>query len=235
MPGGVVMGDAATGSFRIRPVESQRLDAFVDAAFAFAVSLLIIAGGEPLQSFEDLLAALARIPAFAAGFALILLFWMAHRTWSSLSPSRDGWATALSLAVVFAVLVFVFPLRLLTETATHFISGGLLPGRGLISTLAELRWTYVIYGIGFAVLSGLYVLLFEQARRSIDGSDTVRIRDAGQWSRTWALAAVTGLVSGMIACTPLLVAAPWLPGVTYQLIPLGIGLFALRDRLRRRV
>lgn len=228
------MSDQTQQSSRGRPVESQRLDAFVDAAFAFAVSLLIIAGGEPLRSFDDLLAALARIPAFACAFALILLFWMAHRTWSSLSPVRDGWATALSLAVVFAVLVFVFPLRLLTDTATHFISGGLLPGRGLISSFDELRWTYVIYGIGFAILSGLYVLLFRQAERAIGSSDAGRSRDAGQWSRTWMLSTVTGLVSGAVACTPLLAVAPWLPGVTYQLIPLGIGLFALWDRFGPR-
>lgn len=219
---------------RFRPVETQRLDAFVDAAFAFAVSLLIIAGAEPLRSFADLQAALARIPAFAGGFALIVLFWLAHRTWSSLSPIRDGWATTLSLAVVFAVLVFVFPLRLLIETATHFLSGGVLPGRGLISSFAELRWTYVIYGVGFAILSGLYVLLFRQARRGLDPSDTARIRDAASWSRTWILAAATGLASSLIACSPLLASAPWLPGVTYQLIPVGIGLFALWDRYRGR-
>ncbi|MEY4554908.1 MAG: hypothetical protein RL093_27 [Pseudomonadota bacterium] len=226
------MSDQTQQLSRGRPVESQRLDAFVDAAFAFAVSLLIIAGGEPLRSFDDLLAALARIPAFACGFALILLFWMAHRTWSSLSPSRDGWATTLSLSVVFSVLVFVFPLRLLTDTATHFLSGGLLPGRGLIYSFSELRWTYVIYGIGFAVLSGLYVLLFRQAQRAIGSSDVTRSRDAARWSRTWMLAAATGFLSGAVACTPLLTAAPWLPGVTYQLIPLGIGLFALWDRFR---
>src|SRR6476620_10652461 len=124
-----------------RTVETQRLDAFVDAAFAFAVSLL-------------------------------MLFWIAHRTWSSLSPERGSWATTLSLTVVFSVLVFVFPLRLLVETATFFISGGILPGRGLVSTLAELRGTYVIYGVGFAVLSIQYALLFRQARRVLDASDT---------------------------------------------------------------
>lgn len=228
------MSDETGGPPRFRPVEAQRLDAFVDSAFAFAVSLLIIAGAEPLRSFGDLLTALARIPAFAGGFALIVLFWLAHRTWSSLSPTRDGGATALSLAVVFAVLVFVFPLRLLIETATHFLSGGVLPGRGLISSFAELRWTYVIYGVGFAILSGLYVLLFRQARRGLDPLDSARIRDAASWSRTWVLAAATGLASSLVACTPLLAAAPWLPGVTYQIIPVGIGLFALWDRYRGR-
>lgn len=224
------MAAEAERAFHARPVESKRLDAFVDAAFAFAVSLLIIAGAEPLRSFDDLLAALARIPAFACGFALILLFWLAHRTWSGLSPARDGWATSLSLAVVFAVLVFVFPLRLLTDTATHFISGGVLPGQGLISSFDELRWAYVIYGIGFSILSCLYVLLFRQAQRTIDPSDRAGRVAARQWARTWAFSAATGLLSGAIASTSLLASAPWLPGVAYQLIPLSIGLFALWDR-----
>ena len=121
------------GSPGLRPhgtQDWQRLDAFVDAAFAFAVSLLIISGTEPLASFNDLARALARTPAFAFGFGLIVLFWLSHRTWSKLSPARNGWTTALSLMLVFTILVFVFPLRLLTETATHFISGGVLPGGG---------------------------------------------------------------------------------------------------------
>lgn len=224
------MSEQAELSSSDRSIGSQRLDAFVDAAFAFAVSLLIIAGSEPLRSFDDLLGALARIPAFAGGFALIIMFWLAHRSWSGLSPTRDSWTTFLSLTVVFAVLVIVFPLRLLVETATHFMSGGVLPGRGLISSLAELRWTYVIYGIGFATLSGLYVLLFRQARRGLDPSDATRVRNAVFWSRIWILATATGLASSLVACTPLLAPAPWLPGMTYQLIPLGIGLFALWDR-----
>lgn len=227
------MSETGQASAPFRTVETQRLDAFVDAAFAFAVSLLIIAGGEPLRSFDDLLRALARIPAFAAGFALLMLFWMAHRTWSSLSPARDGWSTALSLFVVFSVLVFVFPLRLLVETATHFMSGGWLPGRGLVSSPAELRWTYVIYGVGFALLSVQYAFLFRQARRASDPSDVVRRLAASQWARTWWMAAATGLLSGVVACTPLLMAAPWLPGVTYQLIPISVAVFALLDRRRR--
>lgn len=217
-----------------RPVEGQRLDAFVDAAFAFAVSLLIIAGGEPLASFADLTGALMRIPAFLCGFALLIMFWLAHRTWSALGPRRDGRATLLSLAIVFSVLVFVFPLRLLIETAAHFVSGGRLPGAGLITSFGELGWTYLIYGLGFSILSILFTLLFRQAEATIDPDDAVRRRAAFEWARTWALAATTGVVSGLIALTPALRAAPWLPGVTYWLIPAGIALFALFDRRRVR-
>lgn len=225
------MDGEARGDRPFRPLETQRLDAFVDAAFAFAVSLLIIAGGEPLRSFDDLLKALLRIPAFLGGFALISLFWLAHRTWSSLGPRRDGFSTLLSLAVVFSVLVFVFPLRLLIESAAHFLSGGLLPGQGLIASFDQLGWTYLIYGLGFTVLSVLYALLFGQARNGLE--DGPARQAAGEWRRTWALAAVTGLLSGLLALTPLLSRAPWAPGAAYWLIPVGIWIFAFLDRRRR--
>ena len=224
--------DIRTG-FSPRHGESHRLDAFVDAAFAFAVSLLIIAGGEPLRSFDDLLRALLRIPAFLAGFALIVLFWLAHRTWSALGPVRDGRATLLSLAVVFSVLVFVFPLRLLSETALYFMSGGRLPGGGLIDSFGQLGWTYAIYGFGFSILSVLYVLLFRHARLDLPENDPRRAA-ADSWARTWALAAVTGVVSGALALSPLLPAAPWLPGCAYWVMPLGLWGFALMDRRRMR-
>ncbi|NJC40875.1 putative membrane protein [Brevundimonas alba] len=211
----------------------NRLDAFVDAAFAFAVSLLIIAGGEPLASFDDLLRALSRIPAFLGGFALIVLFWLAHRSWSALGPRRDGYSTVLSLAIVFSVLVFVFPLRLLTETAIHFMSGGFLPGGDLIESFEQLGWIYAIYGIGFAILSMLYVLLFRHARAGLPAGESGR-EEAGSWMRTWLLAGCAGALSAVAAVSPLLRIAPWLPGFTYWLIPLGIGVLALLERRQRR-
>jgi uncharacterized membrane protein len=225
--------DGSIGGRAFRVAEAQRQDAFVDAAFAFAVSLLIIAGAEPLRSFGDLATALARIPAFACGFALIALFWLAHRAWSALTPVRDGWTTFLSLALVFAVLVFVFPLRLLVETATHYLSGGALPGGKLMSSLQDLRWTYVIYGAAFTVLAGLFVLLFAHAWRALGQGDASQRAQALSWARTWLLAAGMGLASAVIALTPLLMVAPWAPGVAYNLIPLGTLAMGLMARRRR--
>ena len=46
---------------------TERLDNFTDAAFAFAVSLLVIGGAQSPGDIDTLVAALGDIPAFAFG------------------------------------------------------------------------------------------------------------------------------------------------------------------------
>lgn len=56
--------------FRLRGLEMTRLKAFVDAAaFAFAVTMLIIAGQQLPDDAAALLKALQDVPAFAASIA----------------------------------------------------------------------------------------------------------------------------------------------------------------------
>ena len=100
----------------LHEVAARRLDAFVDASFAFALTLLVISGSRPLETYADLDMALGRVPAFAAGFALLALFWSAHRRFGRMTAARDGAITLISLMIVFTVMIYVFPLRLLTET-----------------------------------------------------------------------------------------------------------------------
>lgn len=216
--------------------DTKRLDAFVDAAFAFAVSLLIIAGGEPPRDFDGLLQALGRIPSFAMGFALIVMFWLGHRTYGRLAPRRDAWAVVLSLAIVFMALIYVFPLRMLTDAAAHFLSGGLLPGGGQIETYADLAGVYTVYGLGFAVLGGLYFLLYRHAARQAErlGVGAEDRATAESWGDVWAIIVVSGVVSATIAQVFPLRLFPGLPGFAYWLIPAGIfGLNALRKRTAR--
>ena len=218
----------------VRPVETQRLDAFVDASFAFAVSLLIIAGAEPLNDFDDLVRAMGRIPAFAAGFGLVVMFWLGHRNFGRLSPIRDSWAAALSLAIVFTVLIYVFPLRLLTEAGMSYFSGGRLPGGGLIDSFEHLRAIYTIYGIGFAFLSWLYFLLFGHAlkRGSVCGLEEVDRDEAIESRNIWGVIALVGLMSALSAWIIPMSIAPWAPGFAYWLIPFGLY-FANLIQIRR--
>ncbi|HYE47204.1 MAG TPA: TMEM175 family protein [Caulobacter sp.] len=226
-----------TAAVVVRTTESRRLDAFVDAAFAFAVTLLLIAGAEPLTTIEGLQAALLQIPASAGSFALVAVFWSAHRSYGRLAPARDTVSTLLSLAIVFAVLVYVFPLRMLVSSAFFYMSGGRLPGSAMIQSLADLRTLYVIYGIGFALLSLLFVLLFRHTAKVGDrlGATPEGRADAADAAAAWGICGVSGLASALVAVVGPMRLTPYLPGLCYWLIPFAIwGRYALIRRSARR-
>jgi uncharacterized membrane protein len=202
------------------PESRKRLDQFVDAAFGFAVTLLVILGAQP-ETLDDLRQGLLNIPASAAAFVLIVLFWQAHKVFARVTPSRDTMSTLISLAIVFTVLVYVFPLKLLTQGLFWWMSGGRLPGKELIDSVGDLFTLYQIYGAGFAVLSGLYAWLFARSRNLAPTPELVE--DARSWRDAWTICAAAGVISAALALLPLH-AAPWLPPTTYSFIPLFIWL-----------
>lgn len=59
------------GGVRQRGEQVTRLETFVDAAFAFAVTLLVVSFDAMPSSFAELYDALRRLPAFLAGFAIL--------------------------------------------------------------------------------------------------------------------------------------------------------------------
>lgn len=218
-----------------RPPETQRLDAFVDSAFAFAVSLLIIAGAEPLTNVGDLMRAMGRIPAFAISFLLVIIYWLGHREYGRHVPRRDTASVVLSLAIVFTVLVYVFPLRVLTESGVAFFSGGRLPGGDLIQAPGDLSILFGVYGAGSAILGVLFIALFHNAAKKADafGLDDEARRSVADWRWSWTVVAFTGLLSAGLAQVLPMPAGAMVPGFVYWLIPIGIyGGLWLRNRKR---
>jgi uncharacterized membrane protein len=211
---------------------ARRLDAFVDAAFAFAVTLLIVGGGDTPERFSDLSAMLLRAPAFAAAFALIAMFWLGYRDLGRLWPHRDGLSTALSLAIVFVVLLYVFPLRFIMEAALHALSGGWLPGTRLAETLQEQRYLYVAYGAGCLILSVLYASLYRHHRGQGEPTPD-RDLTAAIWIGNWSILAGVSGVSMLLAAAAPDDFASWAPGVIYMVIGPLIGL-SIALRFRRR-
>jgi hypothetical protein len=213
---------------------AKRLDAFVDAAFAFAVSLLIIASAEPTASMAALWRALGRIPASLGAFALIAMFWLAYREWGRLVPRRDTLSTLNALAIVFTVLVYVFPLRMLIESGFVWLSRGWLGGTEIIRTLGDLRDLFRVYGLGFAILAALFAALY---LRPLRYAEVLGVAPANRASlrasfEIWTISATAGLVSAALTFGPM-AKAPWLPGFAYWLIPVAIGLREPVGRLVR--
>ena len=92
-------------------MSTSRLDNFTDAAFAFAVTLLVIGGAGAPASFDQLAGALGEMPAFAFGFAIIAMFWFAHVRWRRLRGEGDWLSILLTVLLVFLVLIYIQPLR----------------------------------------------------------------------------------------------------------------------------
>jgi len=61
-------------SFRLRGHEILRIEAFSDAVFAFAVTLLIVSLEVP-KSFEELMITMRGFFAFGISFLLLMLIW----------------------------------------------------------------------------------------------------------------------------------------------------------------
>jgi len=209
---------------------ARRLDAFVDAAFAFAVTLLVVGGGDPPASLSELSDMLLRAPAYGAAFALIVMFWLGYRDLGRLWPHRDGLSTALSLAVVFVVLLYVFPLRLIMESALHALSGGILPGSALAGGLSDMRFLYAAYGFGGLILATLFALLYRHHLGQGEVS-AARTHSARIWIGNWSILALVSLASILLAVWAPDRFATWMPGFVYMSVPILIGLtMTLRDR-----
>lgn len=211
------------GDREVLRATAARLDAFVDAAFAFAVTLLVLAGGDAPSSMADLQGLLARAPAFAGGFALIALFWVAHREFGRVTPRRDPLSVVLSLAVVFVVLLYVFPLRMLMDGFAAFVTGVRPAGAdAMLSSWRDLQTLYLVYGGGFVLLSLLYVALFAHALKQAAPGEPRET--AAEWRVTWAITAAAGVLSVVVALAVPIRSAPWAPGFAYTAIPVALGL-----------
>ena len=221
---------------------TTRLEAFVDAAFAFAVTLLVISAERIPDSVRSLVLALKQIPAFAAGFALLALFWYAHVRWSRHYRLDGMLATLLSLLLVFLVLVYVYPLRLLLGTFFAWISGGWLPmPLSDVAGATQIAFVFVFYGLAFASMSacmaGLYLLAWR--RRGSLGLDHARAAEAMGEVAAYGYFCVVGLLSALVAVALPANAAPWqvaIPGSLYFLLSLTGLLHVLgRRRALRRL
>jgi len=213
---------------------ARRLDAFVDAAFAFAVTLLVVGGGEPPTRLSEMQDMFMRAPAYAASFALIVMFWLSYRDLGRLWPLRDSLSTALSVAVVFMVLLYVFPLRLMMESALHSMTGGFLPGGDLVNSIADLRFLYVTYGAGCLALSLLFAALYRHHLRQ--GEATPAQELSGRiWIMNWIILSAVSLASLAIALIAPDDITTWAGGFVYMSVPILIGITsAVRARTMSR-
>jgi hypothetical protein len=221
--------------FRLRGTAMTRIETFTDAAFAFALTLLVVSLDVP-ASYAELLEALRGVPAFAFSASLLMLFWHGHHAWSRRYGLDDTPTIVLSCLLVFTVLVYVYPLRLLVKASTSFLSQivGLPTEPFVLSSAAEVNRLFFIYGAGFVVMSGCLVLLDLHAWRRRQALDLNRIERFVTLAdlTAWSIVGGVGLLSMLVAV--LAPNHPGLPGWTYMILAVVMPIFGLRSGRRRR-
>jgi uncharacterized membrane protein len=218
--------------FRLRGDQMTRIETFSDAAFAFAVSLLVIAADAVPASFDQLTDALLGVPAFALAFALIMSFWVGHWSWSRRFGLEDASSILLSCVLVFLVLVFVYPLRYLAALFTYYFSGGRLSPTASINP-DQLHDIFAIYGAGYVAMALIIIALNAHALRLRDQLDLDRVEVfiARSEMRAWTILASVGALSVTLALA-LPVSNLMLPGWIYMLLPVLMSLNGTRTNRR---
>ena len=197
---------------------TARLDNFTDAAFAFAVTLLVIGGSQAPANHAMLADAVAEVPTFAIGFAIIVMFWFAHVRWRAYRGEGDWLSALLSVILVFLVLIYVQPLRAMARSFATFLGGGGTPFEGDLGNL------FLIYGAGFVAMAAATTALFLEARRNSALTDEQRAAVRGE-TLIWTILVATGLVSMLLA---LFESTETLAPLAYATLPVTIGLFVWR-------
>ncbi len=106
-----------------------RLETFLDAAFAFAITTLVIAAQQMPESIGALLAAFRNVPTFICSIALIWIFWRGHWLWSRRYGLEDGASILISWALLVTVLIYIYPLKAIFGAMWYGLSGGALGQR----------------------------------------------------------------------------------------------------------
>jgi hypothetical protein len=215
---------------RSRRHSPTRLEGFVDASFAFAVTLLAISIGHVPTTVDEMLQALRGLPAFALCFLAIARIWKSHRDWSRCYDLEDATAMNLSLLLVFVVLVYVYPLRLLFSLFFSWVSHGYLVDQPVgLHSVDELRIAFEVYGIGFGAISLLFALLYRHALRraaaiGLDARELIATRmKVAIWTAFVGLAVLSILSAALLLFRddqPLLF---MVPGMVYALSGIVAG------------
>ena len=219
----------------LRGAGMTRIETFVDAAFAFAFTLLVISIDTIPTSTHELLNLSRDIPAFIASASTIGVIWYAHSRWSRVFGLEDPITTMLSIILVIFVLIFVYPIKLMFRITFAYFSDGYL-NYGLDSfEQLDISILIIYFSLGFLFLSIIYILLyintlkFSVQLRLSDFEKVYCQRVVTRWLAVCATAAVSCLMAAY-----LLDHLPWAIYI-YLTIPLSLSLIENFYRSRAQI
>lgn len=176
--------------FRLRGEAMTRIEVFSDAAFAFAVTMLVISLSAIPKDYNEFVTAMKGIPTFILSFSIIMGFWLAHRKWSQQYGIEDPISTFLTLGIVVVILIFVYPLKLIMSYTCYIFSGQRLPTEFSITSPAEMTGLVLAFSTAGLLMAlafaGLHIrAMYERENLKLNPLETLKTREQiAIWSTT---------------------------------------------------
>ncbi len=180
----------------LRGESMTRIETFVDAAFAFSFTMLVISIDVIPQNPQELFELSRDIPAFLFSATIIGSIWLAHSNWSRVFGLQDKLTVALSLALVMLVLIFVYPIKLMVQATVIYLSQGAL-GTDIFTTGGwENNEVAGLFALSLLIISFYVNTLRYYQELRLSKHEIFYCKRA---IYTWLTLAVTSIVSSLIA------------------------------------
>jgi len=173
-----------------RSHDISRLEAFSDAVFAFALTLLVVSLQVP-KTYDELMNLMIGFPAFACCFGVLLWIWYEHNLFFRRYGLQDPYTVFLNGALLFVVMF--------DSGFANFLP---MERQGVVRmTLGQLSRASAIYGLGFVALFVMFGLLYQHAykRRHELGLSPLEVFNVRSFAGQQIVSAAVGLVVVLIA------------------------------------
>ncbi len=131
-----------------------RIEAFSDAVFAFAATLLVISLNDE-NTISVLKIDLVNFAAFLISFFVLVLLWKVHYNFFRRTDYIDNWVIALNSILLFVVLYFVFPLKSMINSWFG----------ALQMTPEKLAALFELYGLAFLLIFLCIALMYYRVKQ----------------------------------------------------------------------
>ena len=218
--------------FRLRGDEVMRIEAFSDAVFAFAVTLLIVSLEVP-KSFVELIQTMKGFVAFGISFLFLMLIWFEHNVFFRRYALADVKIIFLNGCLLFIVLFYVYPLKFLASLVFNNITYA-------TQSPVEIEREQVpglmcIYGTGYIIIYLLFFFMYAHASTKKEELELTPTELFDTKTRMWSqLILVTVGVLSVIVALVLPAEKSGMAGYIYFLIgPAFTFFYSFRRKIRR--
>lgn len=152
--------------FRYRGKNQTRVETFSDAAFALAITLIVLSSSVP-KNFADLWLSMRDVIPFGLCVVLVMVIWYQHYLFFLKFGLQNRTIIAYNTFLIFLILIYVYPLKFLFVVLFTLYEGIFTGNNAIISQLftgtlpaGDTGKLMVIYGLGasliFLTLAGMY-------------------------------------------------------------------------------